>query len=249
MKRNVFLLMALFTCNFVFAQDNQMSGIIKYQYIKKIELKLEGDLAQLADKLPKESKSVKELLFNDAASLYRNQVKVQEDENNMVESNGSVVLFSVQNADEQVYCDLKNKTNIAQREFMTRQFLVESNTDTVQWKITGNQKRILDLNCLEAELVGSSKKTIAWFAPTIAVSTGPDGYTGLPGLILELDIYSGNVSITAQSIEFRAVASNELEKPKKGKKISEKEYNKIKNDKIKELKGNSTSGTFFYTTD
>lgn len=242
-----FILTSILTGSVIllFAQQGQKSGHVVYQTTKKLEIKLEGDLAHLADQLPKEKKSDNELLFNEDASIYRFIAKKQEDEA-VKEAAGATIVFKTSNPEEYVYSDLKTKINTAQREFMSRQFLIESNTDTAQWKLTGNQKVILDLNCLEAELVGGSKKINAWFAPTIPVSTGPDGYTGLPGLILALDIENGKTVITAQSVDFRDVNDNEITKPKNGKKVTLKEYNQIVEEKMKEMRENQGGGVFIY---
>jgi GLPGLI family protein len=233
------------TAIFIYGQENHNSGHVTYQTTKKIEIKLEGEFAHLADQLPKERKSENELLFNEEASIYRNIAKKQEDDA-VKEAAGATFVFKSQGPEEFVYSDLKSKINTAQREFMSRQFLIESNTDTVQWKLTGNQKIILNLNCIEAELVGGSKKVTTWFAPTIPVSTGPDGYSGLPGLILALDIDNGKTTITAQSVDFRNVDSSEITIPKNGKKVTLIEYNEIVEEKMKEMKENSGGGVIIY---
>ena len=126
---------------------------------------------------------------------------------------------------------------------MSRNFLIESGTDTVKWKITGNQKEVLGYSCLEAELVGASKKTVAWFAPTLPIQTGPDGYSGLPGLILSIDIEDGKMTLTASKIEFKPIDSKELAKPKDGKRVTAQEYKKIVDEKTKERQSVSGGAT------
>ena len=120
--------------------------------------------------------------------------------------------------------------------------MVETKTDTIQWKLTGNQKAIQGYNCMEAELVGSKRKTIAWFTPMIPVSTGPDGYVGLPGLILAIDIEDGKTTYTAQTINLKEIDSSLIEKPKEGKKVTSKEFRKIMDEKIKEMGGTPGGG-------
>jgi GLPGLI family protein len=83
------------------------------------------------------------------------------------------------------------------------------------------------------------KQTItAWFAQDIPVQAGPERFFGLPGLILELDVNDGDVTIIASKVEFKKLTNEFSLKKMKGKKISDAEYNKIIADFIKEsIKG------------
>jgi GLPGLI family protein len=243
MKKSLFTVILIFLSISLNAQINKKSGQVVYQTIKKIELNLEGELSHLANQIPKEIKKENELIFNEKASVYRSLIRNQENELEN-ETSGSLIQIKSGSSNEFVYSDLILKTNTSQREFLSRLFLIDSKADTIQWKLTGNQKNILDINCHEAQLTGTPKRIIAWFAPSIPVPTGPDGYTGLPGLILSLDIDNGKSVIDAQSINFRDVDSKEITKPKSGKKVTQKEYEKIVEDKKRELSGNQGGGVF-----
>lgn len=232
-------------CGFVFsgfAQESKSSGIVTYDMTRKFELKIQGAQdSEIASMLPKEKKSKKELVFNEEASLYRNPIKENaEDEVIQESAGGSSIQIKMVEADEFVYFDLKSKKKTEQREFMSRRFLIESNTDTIKWKITGNQKEIIGYSCLEAELVGASKKTVVWFAPTLPLGTGPDGFCGLPGLILAVEVEDGKMTLTASKIDFKPIADKELVKPNDGKRITAEEFKKIVEEKTKEMQ--STSG-------
>ena len=67
------------------------------------------------------------------------------------------------------------------------------------------------------------------------VSIGPDLYGGLPGLILAIDIDGENVFL-ATSIDFTPPPDEILTKPTEGKKTSQKEFDKLVVEKIKEFK-------------
>ncbi|MHC1703838.1 MAG: GLPGLI family protein [Tenuifilaceae bacterium] len=235
MKKSIVLLLSLFIVVKVCAQTDNTQGQIKYEVVRKFEIKIQGgDAAQFQNMLPKERKSNKELIFNADASLYQT-INSNQDEEAVHETQGGAVMIKMMEPNEIIYSDIKSKINLEQREFMTRNFLVETITDTAQWKMTGNQKAILGFNCMEAELVGSKKKTIAWFTPMIPVSTGPDGYTGLPGLILLMDIDNGKTTYTAQNVDLKEIDPSLLKKPKDGKKVTRKEFNKIVEEKRKEM--------------
>jgi GLPGLI family protein len=74
----------------------------------------------------------------------------------------------------------------------------------------------------------------AWYTPQIPVSTGPDTYYGLPGLILELN--TGNTIMLCTEVAINTQETLEIEAPDKGKEVSRDEYNKIVKVKTAELK-------------
>jgi GLPGLI family protein len=250
MKKAIIILLSVFFVDAVNAQTDNTQGQIIYEVVRKLEIKVHGGQAeQFQNMLPKERKSKKELIFNTNASLYRLAESNQEDEVTQETSGGVAVMVKIQEPVEIIYSDLKTKINIEQREFMSRMFLIETKTDTAQWKLTGNQKAILGYNCMEAELIGSKKKTIAWFTPMIPVSTGPNGYVGLPGLILVMDIDDGKTVYTAQTIDLKTIDESLLVKPHEGKKVTRKEYEKIVDEKRKEMNdGHGGEGTVIIRT-
>jgi GLPGLI family protein len=74
----------------------------------------------------------------------------------------------------------------------------------------------------------------AWYTPQIPVSTGPDTYYGLPGLILELN--AGSTIMLCTEVAINTQETLEIEAPNKGKEVSRDEYNKIVKVKTEELK-------------
>ena len=74
----------------------------------------------------------------------------------------------------------------------------------------------------------------AWYTPQIPVSTGPDTYYGLPGLILELN--AGRTIMLCTEVAISSKEALEIEEPNKGKEVSRDEYNEIIRVKTAELK-------------
>ena len=62
------------------------------------------------------------------------------------------------------------------------------------------------------------QKVYAWFTDQIPVNGGPEGYYGLPGMILELDFDDGTVLVTASNVEI-SNTTVDLPLPKKDKKL------------------------------
>ncbi len=236
-----FLLLPSILYVFIVNGQENHSGKVVYEQTVKLEIKLEGDAAQFADMLPKERKSNKVLYFNPEASLYQNGESLDNDAAALNSSGGNVTI-QMKEPENKVFTDLKKNTQIEQREFMTRMFLIEGKSP-VNWKMTGKQKMILDYPCQEAVTEIDSLPVSAWFTPAIPVSAGPASYSGLPGLILEVNSNNGKRTIVATSIDMVSVEKDLLEVPKKGKKVSREEFTQIMDEKMKEMGAQNGDGT------
>jgi len=80
----------------------------------------------------------------------------------------------------------------------------------------------------------------AWFTPQIPVSNGPGEYAGLPGLILELNVY--RTTLLCSKIVMNPKDAEKIEPPTKGKEVSRAEYVKIVKEKTEELRENFRNG-------
>ena len=76
-------------------------------------------------------------------------------------------------------------------------------------------------------------ETVAWYTPQIPISNGPEQFWGLPGLILE--VQDGNLTIVCSEIVLNPSEKVEIEEPKKGKKVTQEEFDKIMDDHSKEM--------------
>jgi GLPGLI family protein len=73
----------------------------------------------------------------------------------------------------------------------------------------------------------------AWYTPEIPVNQGPEGYWGLPGLILEVN--DGKTTIICSKVVMNVKEKTEIKAPTKGKEISQKDYDEVVTAKMKEL--------------
>lgn len=80
----------------------------------------------------------------------------------------------------------------------------------------------------------------AWFTPQIPVSNGPGEYAGLPGLILEMNMY--RTTILCSKIVLSTKAGDKIEMPEKGDEVTREEYNKIVKEKMDEMRENFRGG-------
>jgi GLPGLI family protein len=211
-----------------------IKGKITYEQVVKLEIKLEGEMAaQLAGMIPSERKSEKILWFNPGATLYENS-SASKNEDIAMQHGGANVMFRMAEPENKVYRDLAAGSVTEQRDFMTRMFLIEDSPAT-SWKITGNQKIILDYPCMEATSGEGDKKVTAWFTPVIPVSGGPGNHGGLPGMILALEANEGKQLTTAVKIESDLPEADLIVKPEKGRKVTREEFDKIVEEKMKEM--------------
>ena len=122
---------------------------------------------------------------------------------------------------------VKNE-NIHQVKISGGLFLITDSFLT-DWEITQDQKMIGKYLCFKAIKQCKSCNTAeeVWFTPEIAVPFGPLGYSGLPGLILE--IKKKTITLRLASIDFKP-NNIVIKKPTKGKVVTIDEFKKITDD-------------------
>jgi len=74
----------------------------------------------------------------------------------------------------------------------------------------------------------------AWYTPEIPVNQGPENYWGLPGLILEIN--DGRTIILCSKIVLNTKEKVEIKPSKKGKVVSQKEYDETVIKKMEEFR-------------
>ena len=132
------------------------------------------------------------------------------------------------------YNNIKSKDRLHQIENQGKTFIVSR--EPVSWEITDKTKVIKGYPTLKATATihtynyrldkDQVRDVEAWFSPEIPVSFGPEGYGGLPGLILDLKVagehyYVTNIKLTSSEVD--------IQKPTKGELLSLVDYQKIIN--------------------
>ena len=136
--------------------------------------------------------------------------------------------------DGQCYTNLQTKEVVTAQNGFGKKFVITEDAEPTQWKITGKQKPILGHPCMQA-VASDSTGMIVWFAPSIPVSTGPDGIKGLPGLVLEVQHAEENYVITAIEIQSDTVDETQITRPTDGKKMTRSKYEKMMQAKFQEM--------------
>lgn len=148
-------------------------------------------------------------------------------------------LFVVPMTDQnnKVYTDIPAQTNITQKSIYDGTFLVKDSVRKIDWKLTDETREIAGYTCRRANaLILDSIYVVAFYTDDIHFSGGPELFSGLPGMILEVALPHDNVIWRATKITTITVPSQTIVPPKKGKTINNKELNELVKAQLK--KGN-----------
>ncbi|MFC1620452.1 GLPGLI family protein [Candidatus Neomarinimicrobiota bacterium] len=237
-----FAVLLVVTAENLAAQDI-MGGTVKYQQTERYDFdSVFGDfddprVTEWAASLPKESQRVKVLYFSGNEALYEEDTAEQKPVSRKLQ-------WAMARADymkppstelQKVYYDFRDNEKIEQVEFMTRDFLIFEKLERKAWRLTNKSTRILNYMCLGADLEMGDQSITAWFTSEIPISTGPDKFYGLPGLILAVEV-DGETAFLATSIDLTPPAGGVLVKPDEGRKVTRKKLQRIMEEKIKEYK-------------
>ena len=229
MKKIFFVILA--TTVFQLAHSQVKEGKIVYE--QKIDLHRRMQDEQMKAMVPQFRTSKYELNFADNQSMY----KIQEEEPDITENagNGGIVM-KFGGANSEYYKNFNTQKQVEKRELGDKDYIIEDTLHHTTWKLMDTTKIILSYTCKKAS--GKTERgsdVEAWYTEDIPVSSGPETFNGLPGMILQIDINNEEFVTTAISIE-KSADKKELKEPAKGKKTTPEEYAA----KMKELFGNQT---------
>jgi GLPGLI family protein len=225
------------------------TGTITYERTQNMHRIIQNE--QMKSMVPEFRNSKHLLIFNDSESVYK---LVPEMEN---EESGGGMVFRMGGSDGGViYKNMASGKSIEERELGAKTFLITDSIKGQKWKISAETKQILGYNCRKATTTIETRRSgarvftssstsgttdttakpttvlqevVAWFAYDISCPIGPDNYSGLPGVILQLDVDKGLITLNA--VELKTTANTkELKEPKKGKKVTREEFTKMMMD-------------------
>ncbi|TDG35930.1 GLPGLI family protein [Pedobacter changchengzhani] len=198
----------------------------KITYEKKVNIKQElaentwiSDDAK--DKMGTYRISNWDYYFIDSTSVYKAKPKE-------VPSGNDFFFGSGDNTSE-IYTDFKKKSRILRKNINGDDYILKDTIPQLKWKIVNDTRKIIGYECRKATAVIDDTVTVvAFYTDEILVKGGPEGFTGLPGMILGLAIPRFNKTWFATKIEAKNAAVFTVEPPTKGKKTeNEKDFNKM----------------------
>lgn len=234
MKVKLIIILTLLIC-FLYSNKNSAQENIKVKYTETVFFDNSVNLPpQAMANMPKSRDNKKILFANDSSSIY---VVNKEDVEPQETSSGDGRQWRSRRprVEAIVYNNINNNIQTTFTDLFGKEFLIEEESVS-KWKLhSGEQRDILGHTCVKATQMKDTTLVTAWFASDLQYSIGPDGYNGLPGLILALSVGESKV-LLATSIEENVKLTTAVEKPTKGDKVTRAEYEKLRKQKMEEMK-------------
>ncbi|RKR82534.1 GLPGLI family protein [Mucilaginibacter gracilis] len=122
-----------------------------------------------------------------------------------------------------IFTDLASQSVIMQKKVFDELFLVRDTTRKIKWKITTETRDVAGYKCRRANaIVMDSIYVVAFYTDEIAVTGGPESFSGLPGMILGVALPHENVTWFASKVTESVVTAKALAPPTKGKATNNK---------------------------
>lgn len=247
MKRVVFFI--VLASSFCFSQNKGGEAFYSFVLSPPEELKKEERLYKSMEEAIASAENIElSLVFNTKQALFSGGKQIG------IPNRDEEIALAFCGCSDDYYVDIDSKTILynSSEIKMTGQkkgeYLIEKPMET-NWILSEESKKINEILCYKAtqtitynNSVKEFTKTVtAWYAPSIPYSFGPNGYGGLPGLILELN--DRFVTFGLKSIKF---SDNEpkIVFPEKGKKVTHKEYENILMKGVEEIRESMKSQEF-----
>jgi GLPGLI family protein len=241
------------------AQD--FTGKAVYKTNRKTGFKIGGDSnmseaqkQELEERFQKMNQKTFILEFDKTTSSYKEEEKLNAP-NPQANLGGMQVIsvFGGGGSGSLYFKNLKEKRFVSKTDIMGKTFLIKDSIPNYEWQLTSETKNIGNYTCYKATFTkevenrmmtvenGETKQTkktetiitTAWYTPQIPISNGPTFYHGLPGLILEIN--DGKTTIVCTEIVLNPSEKITISEPDKGKIVTQAEYDKIRDEKNKEL--------------
>lgn len=211
-------------------------GQIIYENKVDLHMNIPDEMAHMKDMIPPYRTSKHILQFTPTESyFYKEENEVSEDEDLNSSRRRRWTRRMGSGEDVKLYTDLTTRVSLESREFFGKKFLISGDANDYKWKFTGDSKQVGSYFCQKAVHTDTTGTIVVWFTPMIPVSAGPENYTGLPGLILHVDINDGQRIITALEVENIEISADAIIKPTEGESITRKDYRTMTRKKMKEM--------------
>jgi GLPGLI family protein len=190
----------------------------KITFEKKINIIRSLDNSSVSEeakeKIKKYNTSDWELIFDQNSSLFKPKQKEQDEESRIF------FPFSLGKQSNEIYTDYSKNQRVLKRNILGDDYLLTDTIPHLDWKIMHDVRDIAGYECRKAiAVIYDSVYVVAFYTDEILLRGGPEGFTGLPGMILGLAIPRYNTTWFATKIEGFTNHQSEIVPASKGKKI------------------------------
>ena len=246
----VFGLLIAFTTLTTSATAQMKEGKISYE--RKINMHRNLPDPQMKSMIPEFRTDKFELIFNESVSLFRSVVDDEApDPFANAGGGGGGMRMNFRMPTANTFTDVSKQMQYEERAFFEKEFLIIDSLKQYKWKLSEETKTIAKQLCKKATTMitapqmrmrvsigggGNNTDTAAntprapketelvvWYAENIPVSFGPDNYSGLPGVIMEIDQDNGATVTTAVEVSAK-YPKKELVAPTKGDKMNRAQF-------------------------
>lgn len=218
--------------NVVKTEKNEKKSLNKNQSEEKKLVKTYKNV--IFEKYIYNIESISQLKIANNNSTYEVEKVIDED---LAKSNARTFFNSITKSKGKIYFNNITNVEIIEKNAFGHNFLIKDKRKKIKWNISKETKKIGKFRCYKANTVlnvrnaikkNAKEEVIAWFSPDIPIDFGPSIYSGLPGLIMEINIENsfGRIQTVVTKIESNLKNFN-LDKPRKGKSINSKEFLQI----------------------
>jgi GLPGLI family protein len=201
-----------------FEKRSNMYAIIKNK-IGKNPSDFTNKMFEAYQKNNPQFKSTKSVLnFNKTKSLFTWPKSDEPVSNNWLANDPFVELKNI------IATNFDNQISISQKNIYEANYLVKDSVRKINWKITNETREIAGYECRRANaLIMDSVYVVAFYTNDIDVSGGPEGFTGLPGMILGVALPHLHITWFATKVTEVTLPDKDLANPTKGMPVNNKE--------------------------
>lgn len=244
MIKRFIILIAILTCPSLFSQDKLK---VEYEMFTKMDAEgvkvfvdgggISQQQIEKAVKDAGERPSYYDLTVSADESIFEYKEKVDNQQNE--EKSNFYISFGSKG---KYYKNITENLSLRETNSWNKDLIVKDSLKDYDWKITRETKEILGYEVRKATSTKDSATITAWYAPKLTLKNGPEDFWGLPGLILEIENIQHNKNGGKQTQTYQAIALNvatdkdKIERPKKGKLLSPKEFDEFNKEQMEKMK-------------
>lgn len=205
----------------LYAQDFVTRAKIEFQKKENMQRMMTNSNmpAEFRDMYPDERVTYYDLIFSGDRAIYKAGRELPK-----ASGTGLTTITFTKNTNI-LFSNYSNLQKVSKKRVFDEDFILEDSIPPIQWKIGQEIRTIAGYACRKAVgRIFDSVYVVAFYADEFVVKGGPEGFHGLPGMILQLAIPRLNTVWIATKIELAAIDESVITPPVlKGKKFTKEE--------------------------